>query len=80
MSIISLQKWGNSSGIRIPKNILTELDIKENDKIKITIKGNEIILKKADKETLSDYFADFDYENYLNKEFDWGTKVGKEVW
>ena len=32
---VILQKWGNSLGIRIPKNILESLRVKENNHLTI---------------------------------------------
>ena len=32
---IRIQKWGNSDGIRIPRNILKSLNIKTNDILNI---------------------------------------------
>ena len=43
----TLQKWGNSQGIRLPKQILTELSIKENDLLTIVRVDNNIIIQKA---------------------------------
>lgn len=32
---IKIQKWGNSCGVRIPSQILNELNLKENDILRI---------------------------------------------
>jgi antitoxin MazE len=42
----SIQKWGNSSAIRLPKPILKTADITDNDIVQITAKRNEIIIRK----------------------------------
>ena len=46
MEVLRVQKWGNSQGIRLPKKILKDLGIDINDKIEISLNGEEIILKK----------------------------------
>ncbi|EGQ76178.1 hypothetical protein HMPREF9094_2631 [Fusobacterium animalis ATCC 51191] len=46
MEVLRVQKWGNSQGIRLPKKILKDLKIDINDKIEISLNGEEIILKK----------------------------------
>ena len=42
-----LQKWGNSDGIRIPSNILKSLNLKTNDKVKLTLEEDRIIITKS---------------------------------
>ena len=49
----TIQKWGNSQGIRIPKIILDQSGIAENDKVEITVKDNSIIPKKANKQHIT---------------------------
>lgn len=46
---VKLQRWGNSQGIRLPKAILNELGLVENDTIEITTSNNSIILTKKKK-------------------------------
>jgi len=43
----NIQRWGNSSAIRLPKPILREANITENDSVEIIAKENEIIIKKT---------------------------------
>ena len=69
MEILRVQKWGNSQGIRLPKKILKDLGININDKIEISLNGEEIILKKIKKYTnLDDLFKD--YKGDYRKDFD----------
>ena len=82
----TLQKWGNSNGIRIPKQILADLDIKVNDKLSIRSFNNEIIIKKEQKhKTLQDRLEEF-YKKPISKikklnvdEIDTGFNVGDEI-
>ena len=69
MEVLRVQKWGNSQGIRLPKKILKDLKIDINDKIEISLNGEEIILKKVKKYTsLDDLFKD--YRGDYRKDFD----------
>ena len=43
----TIQKWGNSQAVRLPKAILDILLLKENDLVMISTKDNSIIIKKA---------------------------------
>ncbi len=76
----TIQKWGNSQGIRIPKAFLDAVGMMENDLIEINrIDDNIVITKVKNKLTLDDIFNGYDGENVAEK-FDWGSPVGKEVW
>lgn len=78
----TIQKWGNSQGIRIPKAFLDALGMSENDVVELDRVDDNIIIKKVKKEnnlTLDDIFKGYDGENAA-EEFDWGSPVGKEVW
>jgi antitoxin MazE len=45
--LVSVVPIGNSKGVRIPKNILTELNI-ENE-VEMNVYNNEIIIKRSEK-------------------------------
>lgn len=79
---VTIQKWGNSQGIRIPKAFLEALGMVENDIVELNrVDDNIVITKVKEKKelTLDDIFGNYDGE-YAAEEFDWGSPVGKEVW
>ena len=46
----SIQKWGNSQGIRIPKIMLDEVKWSENEEVTITVYDGKLIIEKVKKE------------------------------
>lgn len=77
---VTIQKWGNSQGIRIPKYLLDEVQWNENEQLTISVENKRIVIEKAiPKKTISELFADFDAD-YTPQEIDWGKPEGKEVW
>jgi antitoxin MazE len=42
----SVQRWGNSSAIRLPKPVLRTAEISEKDTVQIIARKNEIVIKK----------------------------------
>ena len=44
-----IQKWGNSQGVRISKEILDTVNWNENEEILVFVKGGRIILEKSKK-------------------------------
>ena len=78
--ITKLQKWGNSQGVRIPKEILTKISISEGDSVDVSYDGNIIIIKRIQplkKYSLEELFRDNEVQI---KEEHWGSPEGKEEW
>lgn len=77
---IKLQKWGNSQGIRLPKMMLDQLNITENDELELKTEGNKIIIEKANsRKNIIEIFDGF-AGDYYNLEMDWGEPIGEEIW
>lgn len=78
-----IQKWGNSQGIRIPKNLLENSNIKVGEEVDITVKEGNIIVKPTNKihgkYRIKD-LANKMPKNYKPKEEDWGAPMGQEIW
>jgi len=74
-----IKKWGNSNAVRIPKDLLDTLVLKENDKIEIRIEDNKLIIEPLYKHrTLEERLAEYDGE-YNYGEWDTGRPKGNEV-
>lgn len=41
---VMMSKWGNNLGLRIPKAVVEELNLKEGNNIKVTVQNGSIIL------------------------------------
>jgi len=86
----TISPWGNGRAIRIPKDILEIVGLKDNDKIRISTNGNQIVIEatkkyRSLKDRVEDFYKmDFDTaiaENpYTFDEVDFGCAVGDEVW
>jgi antitoxin MazE len=76
----TIQKWGNSHGIRIPKQLLDALDLHESDKVEIERHQDMITIRKAGfrHRTLEERLAEFK-GTYEFTECETGTPVGNEV-
>ena len=85
--LATLQKWGNSHGIRVPKQLLNDLNIKVNDKLNIEVENDKMIIKKEKThKTLKERLEDF-YKKPISKikkieveEIDTGSPIGDEIW
>ena len=76
-----VKEWGNSQGIRIPKEILQSAGIALNEMLEVTASNGVITLAKPFRhKTLEERAAEYGGELNLDGEYDWGTPMGREVW
>ena len=76
-----VKTWGNSQGIRIPKEILQEADVAVNDMLDIKVSNGVIMLVKPFRhKTLEERAAEYGGRLDLDGEFDLGEPVGREIW
>lgn len=83
----TLQSWGNSQGIRLPKALLQALKLETGSSLELELspKKDAIVIKAVKKENpvrgrhrIEDLAAAMP-KNYKTAEFEWG-KSGREVW
>ena len=81
--LAKIQKWGNSQGIRLTKNLLADAQFDVGDEVDISVKDGIMIVAPAKKirgrHNLKDLVTRIP-ENYQPGEVDWGKPVGREVW
>jgi antitoxin MazE len=75
---VTLNKWGNSFGIRIPNIIIKELSLEEGAKVQIMEENNRIIIYPI-KENLKSLLEKVTKEN-IHSEIDFDASTGNEVW
>jgi len=77
-----IQKIGNSKGVRIPKRILENLNMREHDIVEIHQVDEGLLIKKTSfpYKSLDELFEGYDGD-YRCYEWDFGEDVGREkVW
>ncbi|WP_268913956.1 AbrB/MazE/SpoVT family DNA-binding domain-containing protein [Lentilactobacillus sp. SPB1-3] len=81
----TVDRWGNSQGVRLPKNLLQQIGLDDpvGEEIEIDVRNNEIVIRKADNRSpLDKRFDGFDVEQYFNgqetREIDLGDAIGRE--
>lgn len=85
----TVQKWGNSHGLRVPKPLLEALNLRENDRVEMVQDGDTITIRKAvamPHKTLEERLTAFygvPIEQVCrteDQELDWGKPEGSEAW
>jgi len=75
----TIQRWGNSQGIRLPKGALNAARLRENDEVEIIATPEAITLRKARRySSLDALFAGYQGD-FWPTEVDTGESVGREV-
>ncbi len=78
----TISSWGNSQGLRLPKNIMQELHLHVGDKLNIFMKNQKIILEpvvsKREIIDINDLVKDMPVNYIASEEFTDST--GKEEW
>ncbi|MFW6006728.1 MAG: AbrB/MazE/SpoVT family DNA-binding domain-containing protein [Bacillota bacterium] len=77
--ITTIKKWGNSLAIRIPKSFATEVSLKEETKVNMSIEDNKIIIEPVVEYNLDELLSKVNEDNIHNEYFTDGPE-GKEIW
>lgn len=79
--VTKVQKWGNSQGLRLPKQVLEMAKIAVGDEVEIVIGKEEITVRKVQtrKFDLADLVARMP-PGYRASEDAFGAPAGKECW
>jgi antitoxin MazE len=81
--VTRVQKWGNSQGLRLSKEVLSTVRIEIGDVVDVTVREGSIIVTPVrrvrgalDLEQLVQAIP----EGYEPEALDWGPPQGHEVW
>ncbi|MCI0342152.1 MAG: AbrB/MazE/SpoVT family DNA-binding domain-containing protein [Planctomycetales bacterium] len=77
-----VRKWGNSLGIRIPRDLARGANVSEGIAVDLAVKGGALVVRRARRSAervyrLSDLLARVRAKQ-LHPETDWGRPVGRE--
>ncbi|MCZ6679731.1 MAG: AbrB/MazE/SpoVT family DNA-binding domain-containing protein [Candidatus Poribacteria bacterium] len=76
-----VQKWGNSLALRIPKPLATEIGLKPNSPVELSLVDGKLVIAPVRQPglQLEDLLAKVTEQN-RHGEIDTGAAVGGEVW
>jgi antitoxin MazE len=81
--VTKVQKWGNSQGLRLAKQLLEDAHISIGDNVDVTIRDGTIIIAPIKcvrgKRSLQELVSRIP-KDYEAGEVDWGNPIGREVW
>ena len=78
-----IQKWGNSQGLRLAKNVLEDARLGVGDEVDVAVQDGIIVVAPTKRIRgryhLEDLVAQIPAD-YHASEVTWGKPVGKETW
>ena len=81
--ITKVQKWGNSQGLRISKELLSNADIDVGDAVDIAVRDGVLVVTPVNRVRGTQNLVQLVkgiVKDYKPEELDWGQPVGREVW
>ncbi len=81
--VTKIQKWGNSQGLRVSKELLEKVHTAIGDAVEVSVQKGAILIQPIKqlrgKRSLRRLIAQMP-EDYKPHAESWGRAVGKEVW
>lgn len=81
--ITKVKKWGNSQGLRLSKELLSQVDMSVGDAVEVAVQDGALIVTPVrrvrgalDLEELVSSIP----KDYTTEALDWGGPAGAEVW
>jgi antitoxin MazE len=80
--VTRIQKWGNSQGLRITRQMLEDAHISVGDEVDVAVRDGLIMIAPVrpvrGKHSLKELVSSIP-KNYRTEELDWGDPVGREA-
>jgi antitoxin MazE len=76
---VQVARWGNSLGLRIPKDIAARTGLREGARVDIEAQGDRIVITPARRRyELADLLRGVTPQA-MREAFDWGPDTGREI-
>ncbi len=75
---VNLTRWGNSLGLRIPKELASRFHLVEGGRVEMEADSDRIIISMPARYNLAEMLAGTTPEA-MHEAFDWGPDIGREA-
>jgi antitoxin MazE len=76
----TIQKWGNSLAVRIPRPFAEEIPLREGTTVDLTIKSGKLVIVPAEPAITLESLVEQITDENRHDEIGTGPRVGNEVW
>ena len=78
--VTSIQRWGNSLAVRIPKPFAAQAGLAEDTDVEIVVEGDRIVISPAKREWKLEKLLSRISPSNRHREIPWGQPKGRESW
>ncbi len=81
-AILDIKRWGNSLGVRLPAGVAREAHLRVNQRVRITVEGNHVVIVPMEEEamTLEQRLAAYDPARHGGEQMETSEALGAEKW
>jgi len=76
---VRIARWGNSLGIRIPRDIAGRVGLTEGSQVDVEAKGDRVVISPTRPHYRLDDLLTGMTAKEMRKAFDWGPDKGREI-
>jgi antitoxin MazE len=75
---VQISRWGNSLGVRVPKDVAAKLGLSEGSRVDVSVEGDRIVISaRRPVYTLDELLVGMT-PKAMREAFDWGPDAGRE--
>lgn len=75
-----VKKWGNSQGLRLPLELLRQVNLAVGDEVEISVENQKLVITRARRRRSLEELLELMPADYQATEEDLGPPVGLEEW
>jgi antitoxin MazE len=76
---VQITRWGNSLGLRIPKNLAAQAGLRAGARVEITTEGERIVITPARPHYVLAELLEGLTPEMMREAYDWGPDRGREI-
>jgi antitoxin MazE len=76
---VRVARWGNSLGLRIPKDIAQRVGLREGARVDVEVEGDRIVVSPARPRYVLAELLKGMTPQAMREAFDWGPDKGREI-
>ena len=75
-----VKKWGNSQGLRLPQELLRQVNLAVGDEVDISVEDQKLVITRSRRRRSLEELLILMPDDYQVTEEDFGPPVGREEW
>jgi antitoxin MazE len=76
---VQVARWGNSLGLRIPKDVAQRVGLREGARVDVEVEGDRIVVSPARPRYVLAELLKGMTPQAMREAFDWGPNKGREI-